>query len=92
MEHTQKYTKMKQSHKKDQEKSSFLSFPPKLFTLMVDIVILNPIGFFKLIDNTCFVLRAIFYLKISLMIMGIMMNLTKLVTKRSYIYPCTQYT
>jgi len=33
-------------------KRSFLSFPPKVFTLMVDIIILNPIGSFK-VDFDC---------------------------------------
>jgi hypothetical protein len=52
------------------KKSSFLPFPPKIFTLMVDIIILNPIGSFKVdFDSTFFfVLRPIFYLKIPLML------------------------
>ena len=50
-------------------KSSFLPFPPKIFTLVVDIITLNPIGSFKVdFDSTFFVLRPIFYLKIPLMV------------------------
>jgi hypothetical protein len=39
-------------------KSSFISFPPKLFTGMVDIDILDPIGSFNVhVDSIFFVLR-----------------------------------
>jgi hypothetical protein len=43
------------------KKSSFFPFPPKLFTLMVDIIILNPIGSFKVdFDSTFFCFEAHF--------------------------------
>ena len=46
------------------KKSIFLFFPPFVytnFTLMVDIIILNPIGSYKVnFNGTIFVLRAIF--------------------------------
>jgi hypothetical protein len=49
------------------KRSIFLSFPPKLFIIMVNIIILNSIDYFKVdVDNTFFSLRPIFYLKISL--------------------------
>jgi hypothetical protein len=56
------------SGKYDKKNGSFLSFPPKICILMVDIIILNPIGSFKVyVDRIFFVFRPIFYHKISLM-------------------------